>query len=78
MKNIIFLSENFQFLEAKFSIYLNRRVFVMFPISRCKILISVLFLDESFKSTNTCGFLIFPLKRLNSQLPRFSISRRKF
>ena len=30
MKNIIaFLSENFQFLEAKFSIYLNRRVFVM-------------------------------------------------
>ena len=30
MKNIIFfLSENFQFLEVKFSIYLNRRVFVM-------------------------------------------------
>ena len=25
-----FLSENFQFLEVKFSIYLNRRVFVMF------------------------------------------------
>ena len=25
-----FLSENFQFLEMKFSIYLNRRVFVMF------------------------------------------------
>ena len=25
----IFLSENFQFLEVKFSIYLNRRVFVM-------------------------------------------------
>ena len=24
-----FLSENFQFLEAKFSIYLNRHVFVM-------------------------------------------------
>ena len=24
-----FLSENFQFLEMKFSIYLNRRVFVM-------------------------------------------------
>ena len=24
-----FLSENFQFLVAKFSIYLNRRVFVM-------------------------------------------------
>ena len=31
MKNIrvFFLSENFQFLELKFSIYLNRRVFVM-------------------------------------------------
>ena len=24
-----FVSENFQFLEAKFSLYLNRRVFVM-------------------------------------------------
>ena len=30
MKNIsVFLSENFQFLEVKFSIYLNRRFFVM-------------------------------------------------
>ena len=30
MKNIrVFLSENFQFLEIKFSIYLNRRVFVI-------------------------------------------------
>ena len=30
MKNIrVFLSENFQFLDMKFSIYLNRRVFVM-------------------------------------------------
>ena len=24
----VFLSENFQFLEMKFSVYLNRRVFV--------------------------------------------------
>ena len=31
MKNISFsLSENFQFLEVKLSIHLNRRVFVMF------------------------------------------------
>ena len=30
MKNISFLSENFQYLEVKFSIYLNRHVFVMF------------------------------------------------
>ena len=29
MKNRVFLSENFKFLEVKFSIYLNRRVFVM-------------------------------------------------
>ena len=29
MKNISFLSENLQFLEVNFSIYLNRRVFVM-------------------------------------------------
>ena len=30
MKNIrIFVSEDFQFLEVKVSIYLNRRVFVM-------------------------------------------------
>ena len=30
MKNIrVFLSENFQFLEVKFSIYLNRLVLVM-------------------------------------------------
>ena len=30
MKNIrIFVSENFEFLAVKFSIYLNRRVFVM-------------------------------------------------
>ena len=26
---VLVLSENFQFLEVKFSIYLNRRVFVM-------------------------------------------------
>ena len=30
MKNIrVFLSENFQILEVKFSVYLNRRVFAM-------------------------------------------------
>ena len=27
-----FLSENFQFLEVKFSIYLNRRVFVLYTL----------------------------------------------
>ena len=29
MKNVSFLFENVQFLEVKFSIYLNRRVFEM-------------------------------------------------
>ena len=33
MKNIIFFSENFQFLEVNFSMYLNRRVFVMAKLS---------------------------------------------
>ena len=34
-KYLTFLSENFQFLEVKFSIYLNRRVFVMiFSLSK--------------------------------------------
>ena len=35
MKNISFLSENFHFVEVKFSIYLNRRVFVMFGTVKC-------------------------------------------
>ena len=29
-----FLSENFQFLEVKFSIYLNRHVFTIYVLSR--------------------------------------------
>ena len=33
----VFLSENFQFLEVKFSIYLNRCVFVMKTIILCKV-----------------------------------------
>ena len=37
MKNIsFFLSKNFQFLEVKFSVYLNRRVFVMFLLASGK------------------------------------------
>ena len=38
MKNIrVVLSENYQFLEVKFSIYLNRSVFVMPYLRRQKI-----------------------------------------
>ena len=33
MKNISFLSEIFQFLEVKFSIYLYRRVFAVFTVT---------------------------------------------
>ena len=33
MKNFSFLSENFQFFEMKFSIYLNRRIFVMVSLN---------------------------------------------
>ena len=41
MKNIrIFLSENSLFLEMKFSIYLNRRVFVMSSIGLLPVTVS--------------------------------------
>ena len=34
MKNIkVVLFENFQFLEVKSSVYLNRRVFLMLPLN---------------------------------------------
>ena len=40
MKNIrVFSSENFQFLGVKFSIYLNRRVFVMPQITAVHIIL---------------------------------------
>ena len=38
MKNIRILSENFQFLKVKFSIYLNRRVFVIGSLNHSSIL----------------------------------------
>ena len=47
-----FLSVNFQFLVVKFSIYLNRRVFVMlFWKGGCKSLKTVEFLDETRELT---------------------------
>ena len=56
MKNIrVFLSENFQFLEVKFSIHLNRHVFVMRlvgltiqPDKRC---------IQNFSMETYCGYL---------------------
>ena len=54
MKNIrIFVSENFQFLEVKVSIYLNRRVFVM---QFCQIF-STLPVSISDKYKSQCGAL---------------------
>ena len=38
-KKIEFLFENFQFLVVKFSIYLNRRVFIMYTILKPFILL---------------------------------------
>ena len=35
MKILEFLSKNFQFLEMKFCVYLNRRVFVMCSSTVC-------------------------------------------
>ena len=49
-KSDFFLSENFPFLVVKFSIYLNRRVFVMFPHFR------------GFKSTANCNTSITTAK----------------
>ena len=47
MKNVSFLSEHFQFLEVEFSIYLNRRVFVMdIKVSFCSICFLICLLSE--------------------------------
>ena len=46
-KTSVFLSENFQFLEVKFSIYLNRGVFVM---KRSKIKCSIFLKNGQFLS----------------------------
>ena len=47
MKNISFLSENFQILEVKLPIYLNRCVFVMLNQQK-----------EENDHRNTCSFII--------------------
>ena len=46
------ISENFQFLEVKFSIYLNRHVFIMCFFFNQKILMFILFLNENI----CCGY----------------------
>ena len=52
----VFLSENFQFLEVKFSIYLNRRVFVM---------ASTIITDKYFSDTYLPGTFILSSQTKN-------------
>ena len=54
-----FLSESFQVLEVKFSLYLNRRVFVMFcrTIPLWNKLTSYVVYGYNFKGGNFCIFL---------------------
>ena len=52
MKNIrVFLSENFQFLEVKFSIYLNRHVFVMLTTTAADNILLFLYVSDKIKTT---------------------------
>ena len=44
--NLCFLPENFRFLEVKFSIYLNRRVFVMHRYSLTEPMCTADYIDE--------------------------------
>ena len=74
-----FLSENFQFLEVKFSIYLNRCVFVMLAIKtivnfRCS---SKPYLRYFLKVLN--GDLYGPLQRMYDQkkMQKFSLCQMK-
>ena len=46
-----FLSENFQFLVVKFSLYLNRRVFVMHKISAAFKKINILQMRQTMYSS---------------------------
>ena len=53
MKSIrVFLSENFQFLEVNFSIYLNRHVFVMCVTSKAS--------DQDVHTLSTARVLVYP------------------
>ena len=58
-----FLSENFQFLEVKFSIYLNRHVFVMSSVLACRIfIVELIFIcDGTFnENIHSAVYKLFP------------------
>ena len=69
MKNIrVFLSENFQFLEVKFSTYLNRHVFVMQRVNM------VLHADESEQKYRPESDAAFSNFNTNQQVVKCSCS----
>ena len=47
-----FLSENFQFLLVKFSVYLNRHVFAMMAMQQCVAKMSLLILCDVFRAAS--------------------------
>ena len=60
MKNrVFFLPENFQFLEVKFSIYLNRRVFVMVKLFLSIFFTTILWFisDSQIYSSRICSLM---------------------
>ena len=69
-----FLSKNFQFLEVKFSIYLNRRVFVMLFmhgwLHMWHLFCHCFFLSHSFGASGSLCFMIVP----HSELRFFKIT----
>ena len=56
-KYLNFLSENFHFLMVKFSVYLNRRVFVMFQTLVCQIRV-----HKCYTKSRTCMYVMFSFK----------------
>ena len=59
MKNIrVFLSDFFQFLEVKFSIYLNRRVFVMIAPDKALFFSTKKCRHLSYFSMKTCVLVL--------------------
>ena len=66
-----FLPEKFRFLEVKFSIYLNRHVFVMITKRSC---LSACF--GTFLSLNTCNLILVENKQKKKRsLPGLILSK---
>ena len=70
MKNIRFFFENFNFLVVKFSLYLNRRVFVMDVFSFFFKNWYVLYSLESLMSAHK----VRDRERLRKNLPKMSLN----